>query len=328
MEDERMKYNILIFDIYNLWFRSFWKNESLTKVEDKVTPLNAICKFFELFNSYIEKYGTHDCKCYYLFDNAMTSVMKNRKELDEEYKKNRKVQPSYFYDGLNMIELILKFYRDDSVIYRKSGLEADDFSMNILDKNIVSHDKVLMFSTDIDWCRGLRFDEKNDIVVNQYTNKNEILDVKSFEKKFGFKPTMTNIQFYKSFYGDESDNIIGALVNYPKQYFMDAIKNFNDMRDFLNAVLTDKLHYLDYGWKVNITQSYDRLMLNWKLVSFAEVSQLNMELWKTVCSYKPNKLLIIYNSLNVVGRFDSRVKNVQKESSIWDMFDGEQMGRA
>ena len=197
-------YNVLIFDVYNIWYRVMWKNDNLTKIDNKDIPLDAICRFFELTDSYIKKFGTSDCRVFYLFDNAKTTILRNRKLLDEEYKKNRKEQPTYFYDGLNMVELILKFYRDNSCIYRKEGLEADDFVANILDTYIKEHDKVITFSTDMDWCRCLMDDTQNDIKVVQYTKNNEILTVKSFEEKYGFKPTYSNVCFYKCFYGDES----------------------------------------------------------------------------------------------------------------------------
>ena len=66
----------------------------------------------------------------------------------KEYKKNREIQPDWFYVGINMIELITKYYRDNSVIYRVQNVEADDFVAPLIDNYINEHDKVLMFSTD------------------------------------------------------------------------------------------------------------------------------------------------------------------------------------
>ena len=320
--------NILIFDVYNVWYRVIWKNDNLTKVDDKLVPIDAICKFFELTDGYISKFGTSDCKVFYLFDNAKTSILKNRKLLDEEYKKNRKVQPDYFYDGLNMIELILKFYRDNSCIYRKQGCEADDYVLPIIDNYVKEHDKVMMFSTDIDWCRALLSDEEHDIKVVQYTKGNEILSTKTFAEKFGFKPTVTNVTFWKTFYGDESDHILPTLKNYPKQYFLDVLKKYNHVDGFINDALDGKLPYLDMAWRINIKQLQERMRLNWNLISSADISVNDMEQWKVECSYKPNKLLIIYSTLNVVGRFDKRVKVETKSDSIWNMLNGETLNRA
>lgn len=319
--------NVLIFDVYNVWYRVVWKNDDLDKVNDKPIPINAICKFFELTDGYINKFGTKNCRVYYLFDNAKTSVLKNRKELDEEYKKNRKIQPDYFYDGLNMVELILKFYRNNSVIYRKQGVEADDFVLPLIDEYVIEHDKVMMFSTDIDWCRALLDDEKRDIKVVQYTRRNEILTVKSFEDKYGFKPTVTNVMFWKTFYGDDSDNILPTLNNYPKLYFLDAISKYGNVNHFINDALNGTISYLDEGWKIKIKHSSERMMVNWNLLSSFDLSKNELDTWKMECSFKPNKLLIIYNTLNVVGKFDKRIKNEDKNSDLMSMLDGETLER-
>ena len=127
---------------------------------------------FNIFNEgsggYIKKYGSvENCRVWYLFDNAKTSMLKNRKLLDKDYKKNREIQPDWFYTGINMIELIAKYYRDNSVIYRVQNVEADDFVAPLIDNYINEHDKVLMFSTDMDWSRCLLNDTERDVVVNQ-----------------------------------------------------------------------------------------------------------------------------------------------------------------
>lgn len=320
--------NNLIFDVYNIWYRVMWKNEgNLVKVDNKMLPVKGICNFFELTDSYIKKFGAENCKVYYLFDNAKTTLLKNRKELDEEYKKNRKIQPDYFYDGLNMVELILKFYRDNSVIYRKQGVEADDFVLPLIDTYISEHDKVILFSTDIDWCRALLDDNERDIEIMQYTRNNEILTVKTFEEKYGFKPTVTNVIFWKTFYGDESDNILPTISNFPKVYFLDVISHYNNLNMFLTDVFNGNISYLDKGWEIKIKQCEERMIMNWNLLSSIDLSTSELETWKIECFYKPNKLSIIYNTLGVMGTFDKRIKNDMKETDLWSMIDGEMLDR-
>lgn len=321
-------YNNIFFDVYNIWHRVFWKNENLTLVGDKKIPLDAVCKFFELTDAYISKFGTHDCKVYYLFDNAKSSLLKNRKELDSEYKKNRKLQPDFFYDGLNVVELILKFYRDNSVIYRKQNVEADDFVLPLINEYIKEHDSVIMFSTDIDWCRALLDDEINDVHVVQYTRNNEILTVKSFEDKFGFKPTVNNITFWKTFEGDESDNILPTLKNYPKLYFKDVISKYNHVDNFIKDAINGKISYLDMGWIVKIKQNSDRMRLNWNLISSKDLSKSELESWEISCSFKSNKLLIIYTTLGIIGRFDKRISVKKPSGDLMDMLNGEVLERA
>lgn len=321
-------YNNIFFDVYNLWYRVVNKNESLSDIGDKKIPINAICKFFELTDGYIKKYGSvENCRVWYLFDNAKTSMLKNRKLLDKDYKKNREIQPDWFYTGINMIELIAKYYRDNSVIYRVQNVEADDFVAPLIDNYINEHDKVLMFSTDMDWSRCLLNDTERDVVVNQYTRNNEILTVKSFEEKFGFKPTYSNVCFWKTLYGDQSDCILPTLSNYPKQYFLDCINRYTDVSRFISDALNGKITYLDAGWRIKIKNCAERMMLNWQLVSNMEIDNFDLENWKVECAYKPNKLLIIYNTLNVVGRFDKRVKNENKGSDLLSMLEGETVER-
>ena len=69
-------------------------------------------------------------------------------------------------------------------------------------------------------------------------------------------------------------------------------------------------------------------MLNWQLVSNLDIDNFDLENWKVTCSYKPNKLLIIYNTLNIVGRFDKRVKNENSGSDLLSMLEGETVERA
>ena len=80
--------------------------------------------------------------------------------------------------------------------------------------------------------------------------------------------------------------------------------------------------------RIRIKQLEERMRLNWNLISSADISINDMEEWKIECNYKPNKLLIIYSTLNVLGRFDKRIKMESKETSIWQMFNGETLDRA
>jgi 5'-3' exonuclease len=316
-----------MFDVYNIFHRVFFGNENITKIDNKLIPIDAICKYFELCDSYIEKYGIKkDCKIYWLMDNAKSRII-NRKFIDENYKKNRKEMPEEFYNALNIIELILKFYRD-GVLYRKQGIEADDYVSNIIDNYIDEHDHVLLFSNDMDWSRCLLNDVEHDIKVDQYIKNNEILTVKNFEEKYGFKPTISNITFFKCFYGDKADNIPSTLSNFPKEYFLDVLKRYNHVDSFIKDSLEGKIKYLDSGWKIKIQQLQDRMRINWNLISAINIEITDLENWKIECSYKPNKLLIIYSTLNVVGRFDKRVKVENKETSIWQMLNGETLDRA
>ena len=121
---------------------------------------------------------------------------------------------------------------------------------------------------------------------------------------------------------------MATLSNYPKEYFLDCLKRYNHIDNFIQDVEDGKLTYLDTAWRIRVKQLAQRMRLNWNLISSAEISPTDMEQWKIECNYKPNKLLIIYSTLNVVGRFDKRVKVETKSDSIWNMLNGETLERA
>ena len=100
------------------------------------------------------------------------------------------------------------------------------------------------------------------------------------------------------------------------------------MDNFINDALDGKLPYLDSGYRIRIKQLQDRMRMNWNLISAINIEVTDLENWKVECSFKPNKLLIIYSTLNVVGRFDNRVKVENKSDSIWSMLNGETLDRA
>ena len=316
-----MKYNVFVVDCYNLIYKANWvEKENVIKCGAEYVHTEGIVGFFKMMESYIAKYGTEDVRIYWLMDNAKTTVTRYRKVLSDTYKKNRKQEPDWFYREIDFVELILKYYRNNSELYRLKFLEADDYVSNIISTFTKPTDNILLISEDSDWCRSLADN------VHQYKDHGIYTKELFFEKK-GYEATYTNICFDKVFYGDMTDNIMPALENLPRCYFLDIIQRFSSANEFIKAVKQGELSYLDKGWQTKILKEEENILLNWNLVESAEIDEKSLKAYAFPCEYKEQKLKIIYASLGVLGKFDSRIKQKESTDDIFSMLDGERLSR-
>lgn len=316
-----MRYNVLIFDCYNIFYKANWvETESLVKCGKETLHTEGILGFFKAVESYIRQFGTSDAKIYWLMDNATTSVNRYRKDLSEVYKQNRKQQPDWFYRELDFIELILKNYKDNTELYRLKYLEADDYVSNIISTLTSPTDNILLISEDSDWCRSLADN------VHQYKDHSIYTKEVFFERK-GYEATYSNICFDKTFYGDKTDNILPALPNFPKVYFLDVISKFQSATEFIYAVKQKELSYLDKGWELKILKEEDNILMNWNLVKSVEINEQTLKAYSYKCQYKPEKLRILYSSLGLLNKIDNRIKPKEPDNDIFSMLEGEDLSR-
>ena len=319
---EETKYDVLIFDCYNVFYRwSYSQEEKIVSVDNIPTHIEGIIAFLKAVDTYIKKFGTDNTKCFFLFDNAKTVY--DRKKLSPLYKSNRKSMPDWFYRELDLCELILHFYRENSYIFRVPNYEADDYVSNIIRSYIKDDEKVLMISEDMDWSRYLK---ESNPMVNQY-RKHYIMDVNNFKDIEHFYPTESNIMFYKTFYGDNSDNIIGCLSNLEFTLFNKIIDNYKDIYNFIDDVKNKKVNFLDLSWYLKIIKEEDNLKNNWELIKTIEIDDVELSSYSIKCHFNPNKLQIIYSSLNILGLVDPRIKGFESKTSIFDMLEGESLAR-
>lgn len=319
-----MKFNKILVDVYSVIYRwTFNKNreEFVVKLDNIDTHLEGVVGFLNAIDTYINKYGDNNTEVFFLLDNM--STIYDRKDISDIYKENRKKNqpPEWFYKNISMVELILKYYRDNSHIIRISKYEADDLVKPILNMYCKKEDKVLLISEDSDWCRYL---SEN---VMQYKS-HKIFTTEIYKDTFGYFPTETSVRWDKTIYGDDADNVIGCLKNYPRQFFLKEIEKYDNILDFIRDVELDKISYLDTGWKLKIKKEKANIITNWKLVSALDVS--NDEILGNIfdCSFKENKLKIIYSSLSILGKVDNRIKIESKSQDIWNMIDGEPLSRS
>ena len=315
------KYNILILDCYNIFLRWAWNernNPKQIKYNNKEINIEGVIAYVKAITHYIEKYtDKENSKIYFLFDNAQTTW--ERKQIYSQYKGCRKDLTESEYRQLDFCELISSFFVDNSYLFRVPKYEADDFVPNILRLYKKENDKVLLVSEDMDWSKWLSDD------VEQYV-KGGIMNKQLFEEKYGFEPNEKNVCFYKSFYGDKSDNIKGALNNFPKQFFDHVIKTYNNILTFTEDA--PKQEWLDWGWKNKIEKEKNNLIANWNLVQSANIEDSELCTLRKLCTFRPNKLEIIYNTLGMVG-VDNRIKKKEKsvEEDFFSILEGEQLER-
>lgn len=308
------KYNIFIVDTYNLFYKSsFIEAETIISYDKDTFHIEGIVGFIKAIESYVKRFGNEDNTIiYWLFDNAKSSIKKYRKALSEDYKKTRIEQPSWFYSALDMLELILKNYRNNSYLYRIKFIEADDYMPAIIKNYVKKEDNVLLISEDEDWFRGLSDN------VHQYA-KGRIYNKEIFLEEYNFEPSYSNICFYKSFYGDKSDNILPILKEFPKMFFLEIIKNCSTMYDFINMIKNKMFSFLDLGWQTRIIRDEEKLLLNWNLVTAIEFSETELETYKVTCKFNAIKLRIIYDSLQLIGKIDKdRFKIENKKNMEFD----------
>lgn len=302
------KYNIFIVDCYNLIYRSI-EDEKVVNYKNEKFHVEGIIGFIKAIEAYTKKFGAEDLKIYWLFDNAKTSIQKYRKSLSEEYKKSRVPAPDWFYKQLDMLELILKYYKDNSYLFRVKFLEADDYVGSIISNYILDIDRVLLISEDSDWFRAL------DSNVHQYS-KGKIYNKQMFFEEYGFEATYNNICMYKAIYGDKTDNILGALAQLPKTYFLKIISEYKTIYDFILAVKNNLIKYLDLSWQARICKDEDKLILNWNLVEATDISSVDLDSFQVKCKFQEDKLRIIYSSLHLLGAIDTKrfpVNNDQED---------------
>jgi hypothetical protein len=319
------KYQILIVDVYNMMFHATYgsENQQIVKKSNEEYHLEGIIMFFRMMDSYIKNYAENNDELiiYWLFDNAKSSIQKYRKSLDDNYKKARAEQPDWFYKSLDHLELILHFYHDNSFIYRQKFLEADDYVSYIINYAQNRDKNVLLVSGDQDWFRGL-----NSNVDQLYLQDKSIYDIEKFEQIFHYSPTYSNICFHKCFYGDKSDNIIGAIPTLPVQMFLKIIEQFTTMDQLLFNL--NSITYFDLGWKAKFKKEMSTLQLNWNLVTVVELGEIDLKSNEIKCLYKEDKLRIIYESLNLLGFIDKRITSVESSVDLLDsMLDGIQKQR-
>ncbi len=260
-----MKYNHLIIDINNLFWRA--TVHSLSKimnkdiVDDNLFYSATISDCLDRFNQLRNTYGDNNTVIYALHDNPFSKI--NERELiDSSYKHARKNKniPPIFYKSLDRFIEILKVYINNLYIVSYSNCEADDLVLPVL--NHIGDDSVLMISADMDWSRGIS--EKI-----HWFNFHNIYSKDNFTEKYGFNPENNGVKLYKAIHGDKSDCIENAVPHLPKTVLYHIIDSYSDIYDLLNHIWRDE--EIPKQWKHKIKDAEIQLKINYQLVDFLPI---------------------------------------------------------
>jgi len=300
-----LNYKHLIIDAQNLYWRSVLSSlkKCLDSENNKIYS-NSIKNFIDRINELENKFGEKNCDIYLLFDNPLSTINK-RKTIDVEYKHTReeKSVPKNFYKTLDMLQEILKVYKNNLYIIRYDGLEADDLVYPVVQYiNKEKNDyKKLVISADMDWARAIGIDENID-----WYNFVEVYNVNKFQEKYGFKPNGKKIQMYKALHGDNSDAIPNAVPYLPKEILFDIVEKYDNIDSLLKDLWNTSYKQ---DWKLKIKEAESRIKINYRLADYLIYKDLNNFIY--ICK-EDLKLLRFYYTLHDI-EFETKMYENKQE---------------
>ena len=276
------KYNNIVIDGHNLFYRSFYTNTVDCLINDETIYTGGIELFLHRLQRLRLDYGYTDTPIYVLLDNP-TSTLKIRQLIDEEYKSHR-LENKYtkeIYRTISYLKEVLRNYFDNVYVLQINNCEADDLVLPLL-KRFNSKDETLLVSADLDWSRSLSHSV-------HYFNFKKIYDLDLFNDEYGFVPNGRKINLYKAIRGDTSDNISPSVPYMPKDLLIYLIDNYYDVdiNKFANSILYDDK--IPTKWKNDIKANDRDIRKNYQLVDFIPIDD-DIDDYLQVC--KRNKALV------------------------------------
>jgi DNA polymerase I len=258
---------------------------------------------------------------YFLFDNSH-SGLNRRKEIDPEYKANREKKDESFYRSLDYLHLIILNYKDNYRTVKVEGMEADDLVDTMVKMN--PDDSILLVSNDLDWFRAIR----ENVHVAKYEEKDyHIYDRQGFIDKYGFEPAVNKMCLYKSFKGDAGDNVPIGVEGIRTTVLIRLISEFDSIQDIYRHV--DDLDYVSPAFKEKIKENTPRLLMNYRLVNYLDISPEEIEENTYICSFNPSTLNSIYKTLDFeISKIDPRVYQFFPKKEKGSFFKLEKIPRA
>lgn len=211
-----LAYNKILVDTSNVFYRlaaTFPElNENVTseKVAELIKQGTLVTKYLQIIEKLKLQCLGEVCL---LFDPMSTSKgTSERHRIKESYKTNRdKSNPLTLLRADTLERLYSKLLIEPLqkvAVYHDTILEADDFA-----EKLTERDKCLMMTSDKDFSRYLEEGRVEMLIKGLKVTESGIYTVKHFEKDNGFKPNIASVTFWKVFYGDASDNIIGVFYD-------------------------------------------------------------------------------------------------------------------
>jgi 5'-3' exonuclease len=296
-----MRYKNIFVDVSNLFHRAHHVGSSMTasyEGEEIITGNVVISlKMIQTIErDYLEENGC----MFFLFDNCHSGINK-RKLIDPDYKSNRTAKEDSFYKMLNFFHIILLNYKDTYRVVKKEGYEADDL-VDPLSK-LFEGESCLLISNDLDWFRSI---SENVHVAKYEQHGYKIYKKEEFEERYGFEPTVENLCIYKSFRGDKGDNVpigVPGIREKTLRELIDKNKSFKDI-----CVNISSFDYVSDHFKELIKENIPRLILNYKLVSYLDISEEEIKKDIYYSKFNPRILNYLYNLIEIdIRKTDPRV---------------------
>jgi 5'-3' exonuclease len=232
-------------------------------------------------------YLSENGRLYFLFDNPSSGEIR-RKDIDPDYKINRKKQDPQFYRGLDYLQLVLRSYKTGYRVIQRPESEADDLVFPIL-KSFEGHNHfVLLVSNDMDWSRAI--EDKIHWLVHS-GEKDVVYDRDLFFNKYGFYPGHNEICLYKALRGDISDNITAGVKGIPEHTVLEIIHQAKNVQ---NMFLKLSDIQIDEQWKKAIQQNKGRIQINLMLIDYQSLSIADVKEYTIISEFNKNMLLMYY----------------------------------
>lgn len=255
---------------------------------------------------------------YFLFDNT-TAVEYRRRDMDPEYKVNRTKQEPVFYQGLNLLNMILMNYQKGNYVFQNPGSEADDL-VSVLLPVFPASERILLVSRDLDWARGIgpRVDwltpiEKLDTVV----------DEAKFKELHGYLPSRESICMFKAFHGDTSDGIPNAVPGIPQDTLKRLVCEPYDLKELLRRIKLGEFLYLSDTFREKTLQAEGRLKLNYRLVDYLTPADASVAENILTTAFNPKTLTRLYTFLGFdIPKLDNRpeLRPSKPKASVDNLF--------
>jgi 5'-3' exonuclease len=307
-----MKYSRIVIDVAELYFRSFYASRHVVaNVEGKRMVTGGIYTSLKMIQRIEFIYLSENGRIYFLFDNPSSGEVR-RKDIDPDYKINRKKQDPQFYRGLDYLQLVLRSYKNGYRVIQRPETEADDLVFPILKSFESRGHFVLLVSNDMDWSRAIG--DKIHWMVHS-NNGDTIFDKDLFFNKYGFYPGHNEVCLYKSLRGDASDNIAAGVKGIPEQVVLKIIHQVKSVQGMFLRL--NEIH-IDEQWKKAIQQNKGRIQINLMLIDCQPLSVADVRAYTIISEFNENILLMYYRIFNFdIDKIDPRLCH-DKDKSFRD----------